>query len=83
MGSSSRLKLERKADAIKVRNGPALDYWEVDPNWDGSTFRSAAQAQRPVRSASIPHEMQVQSGRQACVRLVTIEGDMLQRELDA
>jgi hypothetical protein len=24
-----------------------IDYWEIDPAWDGSVFRSAAQAVRP------------------------------------
>ncbi len=32
---------------------PELDYWEVDPAWDGQTFRSVAQAVRPaVKAAS-------------------------------
>ncbi len=26
-----------------------LDYWEIDPCWDGEVFRSAAQALRPLR----------------------------------
>lgn len=33
---------------------PELDYWEVDPAWDGQIFRSAAQAWRPWRSADLP-----------------------------
>jgi DNA modification methylase len=52
----------------------ALDYWEVDPDWDGEIFRSAAQATRPVRSAEIPLELKIKIGRSVCVRLVTTEG---------
>lgn len=33
---------------------PPLDYWEVDPAWDGNVFRSVAQAWRPWRSANLP-----------------------------
>ena len=78
---NSRIKLESSAGAVKVLGKPALDYWEIDPAWDGETFRSAAQAQRPVRSDEIPHEIQIKTGRRACVRLVTVEGKIIQREL--
>ena len=30
-----------------------VDYWEVDPNWDGQIFRSAVQAVRPLRNGAI------------------------------
>ncbi|MCS7011665.1 MAG: site-specific DNA-methyltransferase [Anaerolineales bacterium] len=36
---------------------PELDYWEVDPAWDGRLFRSVAQAWRPWRSPQIPTEL--------------------------
>ena len=67
--------------SIRVLGTLALDYWEVDPAWDGTTFRSAAQAQRPVRSADISREIEIKTGRKSCVRLVTVEGEMIQREL--
>jgi DNA modification methylase len=75
------LKLQVHPEFIKVSGNHSLDYWEVDPAWDGLTFRSAAQALRPVRTADIPHEIRIKTGRKTCVRLVTIEGGMLQREL--
>jgi hypothetical protein len=59
-----------------------LDYWELDPSWDGSVFRSAAQAQRPNGSGELPRELRIKTGRRPCVRLVTIEGEILQRELN-
>jgi hypothetical protein len=55
-----------------------LDFWEVDPDWDGATFRSAAQAVRPVRSGGIPRELKVSAGRNVCVRLVTVRGESYQ-----
>jgi DNA modification methylase len=55
-----------------------LDYWEVDPDWDGKTFKSAAQASRPVRSGEIPHELKIKIGRRVCIRLVTAKGKQYQ-----
>jgi hypothetical protein len=55
-----------------------LDFWEVDPAWDGTTFRSAAQAVRPARSGDIPLELKLKSGRNVCVRIATAKGAMHQ-----
>jgi len=55
-----------------------LDYWEVDPAWDGETFKSAAQAVRPVRSDEVPAELKIKTGRDVCVRLVTVQGEQFQ-----
>ncbi len=81
LAKGPRIRLDADATAVRVRGNPALDYWEVDPAWDGETFRSAAQAGRPVRSGEISHEIQIKTGRNICVRLVTVEGEMIQREL--
>ncbi len=79
--TGSKLKLELTPASVKVLGHPRLDYWEVDPAWDGTIFRSAAQAHRPVRSAEIAHKIGIKTGRKVCVRLVTVEGEMIQREL--
>jgi DNA modification methylase len=63
---------------LRLETELALDYWEVDPDWDGKIFRSAAQATRPVRSAEIPLELKIKIGRSVCVRMVTTEGRQLQ-----
>jgi DNA modification methylase len=55
-----------------------LDFWEVDPDWDGMTFRSAAQAIRPARSGEIRRELKIKTGRNICVRFVTVSGDRYQ-----
>ena len=34
-----------------------IDYWEVDPAWNGLVFRSTAQAVRPHRKGTIPDQL--------------------------
>lgn len=55
-----------------------LDYWEVDPNWDGALFKSMAQAARPIRNGRIPRELEIKTGSNMCVRLVTSQGELFQ-----
>ncbi len=60
----------------------ALDYWEVDPCWDGKIFHSAAQATRPRRKGKIPAALQLPAvGKTICVRLVMVSGEQLQAVL--
>jgi hypothetical protein len=70
------------AGSIHVDKEADLDYWEVDPAWDGEIFRSAAQAQRPTGTSALPHQLKIEAGRRVCVRLVTAEGERLQGELN-
>lgn len=65
-------------DFISLETDLDIDYWEVDPDWDGITFKSAAQAQRPIRSGSIPRELKTKAGSNVCVRLVTTTGKQYQ-----
>jgi DNA modification methylase len=60
-----------------------LDYWEVDPDWDGKIFHSAAQAKRPARSGDVPLELKTKVGGNACVRLVTAKGRQYQLNIQA
>ena len=55
-----------------------LDYWEVDPAWDGEIFRSAAQAKRHARSGVIPYQLKIKAGRDICIRLVSVKGERFQ-----
>lgn len=68
-------------ESIAIESSLDLDYWEVDPAWDGTTFRSAAQARRPVRSGEIPNELKIKAGRKVCVRLVTARGKQYQLDV--
>ncbi len=78
---SKSIKVQRLGDSISLKTKLDLDYWEVDPDWDGVTFRSAAQAKRPARSGDIPYELKIEAGRRACIRLVTAEGEQSQLDV--
>jgi DNA modification methylase len=65
-------------DAVSLETNLELDYWEVDPNWDGITFRSAAQSKRPLRNGTILRELKIRAGSNHCVRLVTAGGKQYQ-----
>jgi DNA modification methylase len=55
-----------------------LDYWEIDPAWDGELFRSAAQAARPIRKGDIPDQLAAPTmGEKIAIRLVKINGEQL------
>jgi DNA modification methylase len=71
-------KAHLSKDSVSLITNLELDYWEVDPNWDGITFRSAAQAKRPVRSGKLPSELKTNIGSKVCVRLVTAQGEQFQ-----
>jgi site-specific DNA-methyltransferase (adenine-specific) len=54
-----------------------LDYWEVDPDWDGNIFRSVAQAVRPNRKGDIPGHLRLDGQtviNHLCARFVNIDG---------
>jgi DNA modification methylase len=64
---------------VSLNHTSALDYWEVDPAWDGILFRSAGQARRPNRSGELPSEIKlpVEPGHFR-VRAVTISGKQIE-----
>jgi DNA modification methylase len=67
--SENSISLETKLD---------LDYWEVDPVWDGKLFKSLAQAKRPVRDGKISYELKIKTGHNHCIRFVTAQGEQFQ-----
>jgi adenine specific DNA methylase Mod len=73
---TTKAKLSKNIVSLSTRLD--LDYWEVDPDWDGKIFKSAAQAKRPVRSGDIPLELKIKVGGNICIRLVTIKGKQYQ-----
>ena len=74
-GSAPKTTIARLENhSVILESRLALDYWEVDPVWDGITFKSAAQAVRPLRRGDIPKELKIKPGRNACIRLVTASG---------
>lgn len=75
---SKKIKIKVMDGIIHLQTTLDVDFWEIDPNWDGKTFRSAAQAQRHVRSGEIPMELKTKIGGKLCIRLVTVEGKQFQ-----
>ena len=71
-------KVHISEDVISLETDFDLDYWEIDPNWDGIMFRSAAQAKRPLRNGTILRELKIKAGSSICVRLVTAIGKQYQ-----
>jgi len=71
--------LDGKVVFLSDKALPDLDYWEVDPAWDGKMFRSAAQARRPNRSVKIPLRLVLPvEPERVCVRAVTVNGEQIQ-----
>ena len=52
-----------------------LEYWEVDPDWDGRIFRSAAQSARTRLQPPASHLELAHMGDQVCVRMVKTSGE--------
>lgn len=75
---SKKVKIKVVGDRVQLHTSLDVDFWEVDPAWDGKTFRSAVQAQRHVRSGEIPMELKIKIGGKICIRLVTVEGKQFQ-----
>jgi len=75
--SGERISLNKEALAD-------LDYWEVDPGWDGKIFRSVAQSVRPRRKGVITSHLDFPHHHltnQICIRSVTVNGEYLQTYL--
>jgi DNA modification methylase len=75
---AKNVKVGKTVTSIHLETSLDVDFWEVDPNWDGKIFRSAAQAQRHVRRGELPLELKIIIGRKACVRLLTAQGKQIQ-----
>jgi len=77
-------RILQRENILQLDTTLELDYWEVDPAWDRKTFKSAAQAVRPVRSDKVPCELIIEAGRiipeegNVCVRVVTVQGEHYQ-----
>jgi site-specific DNA-methyltransferase (adenine-specific) len=76
--TQAHLKIDILAETVRLVDAPELDYWEVDPAWDGKTFQSVMQARRPNRSGKIPLEIKLPAAPvNLCIRAVTVNGDQL------
>jgi len=77
----STFNFQQKGNKILVGESAELDYWEVDPAWDGCVFRSAVQAVRPLRKGLLPSELSLPeslAGKTTCIRAVSVAGEVNQ-----
>jgi DNA modification methylase len=85
-GRAADFGLRPGADEVSLAPREEIQYWEVDPDWDGQTFRSEAQAVRPLRDgsirASLPLGKRKTGHRVICVRLVMAGGEQVEVRLE-
>jgi len=77
----STFSFQQNRNKIFVGESAELDYWEVDPAWDGCVFRSAVQAVRPLRKGLLPSELSLPeslAGKTTCIRAVSVAGEVNQ-----
>lgn len=70
--------LEIIGNSCSLHGTPPLDYWEMDPAWDGSIFNSVCQSWRSNHSSEILLKMKSPVNlTNASVRAITVQGDRL------
>jgi DNA modification methylase len=52
--SQNAIEGQLEGSKISLLNPLELDYWEIDPEWNGKVFKSAIQVIRPLRNGEIP-----------------------------
>jgi DNA modification methylase len=78
---ASPFVFQRSPSEICLIGSEIPAYWEVDPNWDGDIFHSAAQAVLPLRSGEIIKSLPLignKPGSKVCIRSVTSSGEQVQ-----
>ncbi len=70
---------------VICNNPQAIQFWEVDPAFDGSQFNSYAQSVMPLRTGEIANSLEIstetKTGRTICVRAVDHQGNWFQIQL--
>jgi DNA modification methylase len=77
MGSLT-LRLENQSIKLESQQAEEIDYWEVDPAWDGKLFRSACQAVRPRGNKTITDHFDLPPSERSLpiyARIVDIHGN--------
>jgi DNA modification methylase len=81
LGKPDDLQQDDKTLLISPNLLSELDFWEIDPDWDGQVFRSVLQAIRPRKKGTIQGVLSFPasiSRGEIAVRLVKIDGEQLQ-----
>jgi DNA modification methylase len=72
------LRVDNQSVTLEIEQADQIDYWEVDPAWDGKLFHSAIQAVRARRSRTLTTQLKVpgiNNELSTCVRVVDIHGN--------
>jgi DNA modification methylase len=78
LSQSIKLVLDGQSIVLQAEDASAIDYWEVDPHWDGKLFHSVCQAIRPPRKGSISKYINLPNSDRKmaiCARIVDIHGN--------
>ena len=78
LAGSLNMILDNQSVKLEVKQAEGIDYWEVDPAWDGKLFRSATQAVRPRGKEIITDQLNlpfVNGNLPICIRVVDIHGN--------
>ncbi len=81
LSASLGLEIDKQVVKLVVPHPEDIDYWELDPAWDGKIFRSASQSIRPRKKGSIIDKLVLPFSRSnlpVCVRILDIHGKMIQ-----
>ncbi|HEY3310799.1 MAG TPA: site-specific DNA-methyltransferase [Anaerolineales bacterium] len=77
--AGAEFAFQRADGEIRLTGAESPSYWEIDPAWDGSVFRSCAQAVLPLRRGEIPHCLPLTNpAGKVCIRAVTGGGEQVQ-----
>jgi DNA modification methylase len=78
-------QFEVTPEEITITTPENVHYWEIDPDFDGQTFHSTAQAVLPVRGGELPLSLplpQQKTGCNLCIRLITNQGEEVRVSTD-
>ncbi len=78
LAGSLNLVLDDQSIKLMGKLAEVIDYWEVDPAWDGQLFRSATQAMRPRGKGTITDRLDLprtNNNLPTCSRVVDIHGN--------
>jgi DNA modification methylase len=81
IGQASDIQLTAGKIKIDPKLMDELDYWEVDPDWNGEVFRSAMQAYRSRKESDITAQLAFPEnikGGNLALRMVKISGEQTQ-----
>ena len=77
LSASLSLDWDGQLARLVMQHAEDIDYWEVDPAWDGHLFRSASQAIRPRKKGGITDCLLLPCAKSKfpiCARVVDIHG---------